>query len=59
MKMVPWAGVVAGIVMIGVGYFADQIGVGPNPGVGWKQIFLMIAGVLVVGVSLVLGKGSD
>ena len=52
-------GATVGILMIAIGLTADMIGLGPNPGTGWKQMSLMAAGVLVFGVSLYLGKTQD
>ena len=53
------AGAVAGVLLIAVGFGADMMGLGPNPGMGWKQISLMAAGALVLGASLYLGKSQD
>ena len=47
--------IVVGVLMVLVGLTADMIGLGPNPGIGWKQILLIIAGAAVVGGGFVLG----
>ena len=46
---------VVGALMVLVGLSADMIGLGPNPGIGWKQIALIIAGAAVVGGGFVVG----
>lgn len=50
--------IVAGALMILVGLTADLIGLGPNPGVGWKQITLIVVGGVVVVVGFVMGGKS-
>jgi len=42
--------------MVLVGFSADMIGLGPNPGIGWRQIVLIIAGAAVVGGGFVVGR---
>ena len=44
-----------GVLMILVGLTADMIGLGPNPGIGWKQILLIVAGGVVVVAGFVVG----
>lgn len=51
--------IVVGALMIVVGFVADLIGVGPNPGLGWKQIVLIVLGCVVVVVGFVLGAKPD
>ena len=51
--------IVIGAVMILVGFAADVIGLGPNPGIGWKQIALIVAGGVVVVAGFILGGKSD
>ncbi len=51
--------IVVGALMIVVGFVADLIGVGPNPGVGWKQIVLIVLGCVVVVVGFALGGKSN
>lgn len=48
-----------GVLMIVVGLAADVIGLGPNPGLGWKQIVLMVAGAVVVVGGFVIGAQSE
>ena len=49
--------IVVGVLMILVGLTADVIGLGENPGIGWKQIALIVSGgVFVVAGFVVNGK---
>lgn len=56
MKKSYMAGAAVGVLLVVVGYTADMIGLGPNPGIGWKQMSLMAVGIVVLGVSLYLGR---
>ncbi len=51
--------IVAGALMILVGLTADVIGLGPNPGIGWKQITLIVLGGVVVVIGFVMDGNSD
>lgn len=51
--------IVIGALMILVGFTADVIGLGPNPGIGWRQIALIVVGgVVVVAGFLMRDKSS-
>jgi hypothetical protein len=56
MKKIYIAGATVGVLMIALGFVTDIIGLGPVPGMGMKQIALVVVGALVLGVSLYLGK---
>lgn len=49
-KTVGYILVVAGIVLLLLGFFADALGIGAVPGFGWKQIVAIIVGALALGV---------
>jgi uncharacterized membrane protein len=43
-----WAVLVLGVVLVALSVFADQIGLGNDNGLGWKQVVgIVVGGVLV------------
>ena len=44
--------IVAGVVLALVALAADPLGLGPHPGIGWKQILGALAGVAAAVVGL-------
>ncbi len=40
--------IVVGIIVAGVGLFADTIGIGGAPGIGWKQLIAIIVGLVMI-----------
>ena len=50
-----WLVAGAGLVLVVLGLTADAIGLGGNPGFGWKQILATAAGVVLL-VTGILGR---
>ena len=44
--------VVVGVLLALVSLFADALGVGADPGFGWKQAAGLVVGVALVGIGL-------
>ena len=53
-----WPVVGLGLVLVVVGLGADVFGLGGNPGFGWKQILVTVAGGIMVAVG-VLSRPAD
>lgn len=51
---IAWFLVIAGIIGILAGLLIDVLGLGQHPGLGWKQILSIVAGLVLAGVGTVL-----
>ena len=49
---------VVGIIILLISLFADLIGIGGYPGLGYKQIIGIIVGVLIIIIGLILHRKS-
>jgi hypothetical protein len=46
-----WAVLALGVVVVAISVFADQIGLGNDNGLGWKQVVGIVVGGIIVAVS--------
>lgn len=46
--MLARAAIVVGALLVLIALFADPLGLGRSPGVGWKQILGVVVGALVI-----------
>lgn len=44
--------ILAGIAMVAVGLLADPLGLGRYPGIGWKQIIVIVVGIVALGIGI-------
>ena len=58
-KTIGLIGLILGIVFVIVAVFGDSLGLGQAPGFGWKQIVVLVAGVVCVGGGLFLRRESS
>ena len=47
-RRLAWGLIILGVVIIFLSAFADVLGVGEQPGFGWKQALGIVIGVLLV-----------
>jgi len=50
---------IAGLALVLVALLADEIGIGNEPGFGWKQLIGLVVGAVVVLVGLRATRGDD
>jgi len=48
-----------GLVVLVLSVAADTVGLGPNPGFGWKQIVGAVIGVLIALSGVIAGKSRS
>ena len=58
-KPAGFALVAVGVLLIIVCLAADSIGLGPNPGIGWKQITGAVVGLVLAIVGMPMLKSGD
>ena len=55
-QMIGWVLVIAGLVIGLIGALADALGIGGQPGFGYKQILAVVAGIIIAVVGLALAR---
>jgi hypothetical protein len=55
-RVLGWALSGAGVVVVLVSAFADQLGLGTQDGFGWRQAAGIVAGVVVAGAGIVTAR---
>ena len=51
-----WFVIGAGVLLVLISSFADPLGLGPFPGLGWKQTLGVIIGALLIAAGLYLRR---
>jgi hypothetical protein len=51
-----WIVIGAGILLVVISAFADRLGLGRSPGIGWRQTLGVVVGVLVALAGLYLRR---
>ncbi len=53
-RLVAIALIIVGVILALVSIFAHQLGLGPNPGFGWKKLLGTVVGIIILIAGIIL-----